>query len=97
MQTLASVSDVGGSAAELCDKAMRTLLHSYIGHRHPSEWRSLFKEATNIAFMVKYMFRESLPICKQRFEGVCADTSLYKKMPNPAEVNWCGTRTLSLD
>ena len=33
----------------------------------PSEWKELFKEATNIAFMVKYMFRESLAIAKTKF------------------------------
>ena len=83
---------------ELCKKSMTTLLQSYVIDRAPSEWKGLFKEATNIAFMVKYvasksppdrllvfdgpsiasdrrliasdfryMFRESLPIAKQKF------------------------------
>ena len=41
---------------------------SYVSDRSPSEWKHLFKEATNIAFMVKYMFRESLQIAKTKFQ-----------------------------
>jgi hypothetical protein len=40
---------------ELCKKSMTTLLQSYVIDRAPSEWKGLFKEATNIAFMVKYV------------------------------------------
>lgn len=103
VQTIISVSEEG---MELCKKSMTTLLQSYVIDRAPSEWKGLFKEATNIAFMVKYvasksppdrlqiasdgssivfdgpsiasdrrliasdfryMFRESLPIAKQKF------------------------------
>ena len=41
--------------------------YRYIAERRPIEWKDLFKEATNIAFMVKYMFRESLQIAKDKF------------------------------
>jgi hypothetical protein len=36
---------------------MTTLLQTYIEERSPSSWKGLFKEATNIGFMVKYMVR----------------------------------------
>ena len=41
---------------------MTTLLRTYIEERPPSEWKSLFREATNVGFMVKYMFRENLQV-----------------------------------
>ena len=62
-----TITSVQGEGMALCEKAMTTLLQSYIGHRKPSEWKELFKEATNIAFMVKYMFRESLSLTKDKF------------------------------
>ena len=83
VQTLSSVS---GDGMELCEQAMTTLLQSYIAERAPSEWKSLFKEATNIAFMVKYMFRESLPLAKEKFTTVVTNKENFKKMPNPAGV-----------
>ena len=46
---------------ELCKKSMTTLLQSYVIDRAPSEWKGLFKEATNIAFMVKYVASKSPP------------------------------------
>jgi hypothetical protein len=54
VQTIISVSEEG---MELCKKSMTTLLQSYVIDRAPSEWKGLFKEATNIAFMVKYVAR----------------------------------------
>jgi hypothetical protein len=114
VQTLSSVTDVGGKSSELCEQAMRTLLQSYISEKRPSEWRQLFKEAVNVAFMVKYlpgsfrterrcrcllraprrapssygryMFRESLPMARAKFEGVVANKENYKRMPAKEEV-----------
>ena len=64
VQTLTSVADVGGRGAELCTRAMTTLLQTYVAERRPDDWKALFKEATNVAFMIKYMFRESLPLAR---------------------------------
>ena len=61
VQTLASVT---GEGMRLCEQAM-TLLQSYVTEQPPSAWKDLFKEATNIAFMVKYMFRESLQLAEK--------------------------------
>ena len=58
VQTIISVSEEG---MELCKKSMTTLLQSYVIDRAPSEWKGLFKEATNIAFMVKYVASRSPP------------------------------------
>ena len=62
--TLFSVS---GEGMELCEKAMTTLLQGYIMEKAPTEWKGLFKDAVNIGFMIKYMFRESLPMAKDLF------------------------------
>jgi len=62
-----TISSVQGDGLSLCEQAMTTLLQSYVAERPPSEWKGLFKEATNIAFMVKYMFRESLDLAKEKF------------------------------
>lgn len=50
VQTLSSVA---GEGMRLCEEAMTTLLQGYVRERPPSEWKGLFKDATNIAFMVK--------------------------------------------
>jgi hypothetical protein len=50
VQTLSSVS---GEGMRLCEEAMTTLLEGYVRERPPADWKRLFKEATNIAFMVK--------------------------------------------
>ena len=63
-----TITSVQGDGLALCEQAMTTLLQSYVSERPPSEWKDLFKEATNIAFMVKYMFRESLEIAKSKFQ-----------------------------
>ena len=64
-----TITSVQGDGLALCEKAMTTLLQSYLAERAPSEWKGLFKEATNIAFMVKYMFRESLELAKDKFNA----------------------------
>ena len=51
VETLLSVS---GEGMVLCEQAMTTLLKGYISNEKPVAWKGLFKEATNIAFMVKY-------------------------------------------
>lgn len=71
VETLLSVS---GDGMELCEQAMTTLLQSYISERMPIEWKKLFKEATNVGYMVKYMFRESLPIAKEKFVETVSNT-----------------------
>ena len=48
MHTLESVA---GNV--LCERAMKTLLETYIAQRPPLEWSQLFKEAANVAYMVK--------------------------------------------
>ena len=60
-----TISSVTGEGMALCEQAMTTLLQGYISERSPAEWKALFKEATNIAFMVKYMFRESLDLARR--------------------------------
>ena len=83
VQTLASVS---GEGMELCERAMTTLLEGYVTNEKPMDWKELFKEATNVGFMVKYMFRESLPLAKKAFAGSAKDKSLFKKMPKGDEL-----------
>ena len=46
-----TLDSVSGNA--LCLRAMRTLLEGYIAARPPLEWSQLFKEAANVAYMVK--------------------------------------------
>lgn len=33
---------------------MSTLLKAYVRERPPRDWKALFREATNIGFMIKY-------------------------------------------
>jgi len=80
-----TISSVQGDKMELCERAMTTLLQAYIKERNPSEWKFLFKEATNIGFMVKYMFRENLPLAKEKFSLAVSNKDNFKKMPKPAE------------
>ena len=81
-----TISSVHGEGMQLCEHAMTTLLQTYITKRNPDEWKSLFKEATNIGFMVKYMFRENLPLAKTKFAEAVGNKDNYKKMPKPGEV-----------
>ena len=81
-----TISSVQGDGLALCEQAMTTLLQSYIAEREPTEWKSLFKDATNIAFMVKYMFREQLQLAKDQFIAFTKDKNNFKKMPNAGEV-----------
>ena len=83
VQTLSSVS---GDKMELCEQAMTTLLRNYIIERDPAEWKQLFKEATNVGFMVKYMFRENLPLAKQKFLETVQNRENFRKMPHANEV-----------
>ena len=46
----------------------------------------LFKDAVNVGFMVKYMFREDLALAKDKFKLVVTNKDNFKKMPNPNEV-----------
>ena len=62
-----TIAQVQGEKMDLCEQAMTTLLQNYIAERPPAEWKELFKEATNVAFMVKYMFREDLDLAKEKF------------------------------
>ena len=48
-----TLSSVSGERMQLVERSMTTLLQSYITNREPKEWKALFKEATNIGFMVK--------------------------------------------
>ena len=70
---------------ELCEQAMTTLLQGYVASEPPSAWKKLFKEATNIGFMVKYMFREDLVLARGLFQSVANDKASYRKMPAAAE------------
>ena len=83
VQTLSSVT---GEGMELVEKAMTTLMQSYIVEQEPAKWKELFKEATNVAYMVKYMFREDLKMAKEMFTAQVGNPENYKKMPNPREV-----------
>ena len=77
MHTLESVA---GNV--LCERAMKTLLETYISDKPPLEWSALFKEAANVAYMVKYMFRESLPLTKQRFRGYIDNKANFMRVPH---------------
>ena len=77
VHTLESVS-----GNRLCERAMKTLLEGYIAQRPPLEWSQLFKEAANVAYMVKYMFRESLPLAKQKFGGYIEDRQNFVRIPH---------------
>ena len=82
VQTLSSVEGMA-----LCERAMMTLLQGYIVQRKPIDWKTLFKEATNVAFMVKYMFREDLGIAKAKFqEAVGAPKSRLRGTSEDKEV-----------
>jgi len=76
----------GMKVAERCTQAMTTLLQTYIAEQPPSEWQQLFKEATNVAFMVKYMFREDLAIAKAKFIEAVNNKENFKKMQFAGEV-----------
>ena len=66
----------------LCERAMKTLLDGYIAQRPPLEWSQLFKEAANVAYMVKYMFRESLGLAKRKFGGYIEDKANFVRLPH---------------
>ena len=42
----------------------------------------VFKEAANVAYMVKYMFRESLPLARERFGGYLEEKSNFVRIPH---------------
>jgi len=65
---------------------MTTLLQGYVQNEAPASWKGLFKEATNIGFMVKYMFREDLKMAKDKFVEFAATKANFKKMPHANEV-----------
>ena len=81
-----TISSVQGDGMELCEQAMTTLLKGYLANEEPSKWKKLFKEATNIGFMVKYMFRENLQMAKDQFMEFCTNGNNFRKMPNAKEV-----------
>jgi len=83
VETLASVS---GEGMALASAAMTTLLQTYIAEREPVEWKKLFKEATNVGYMVKYMFREDLAIAKAKFIEAVNNKENFKKMQFAGEV-----------
>lgn len=83
VETLLSVS---GEGMQLAKAAMTTLLQNYISERDPSDWKRLFKEATNVGYMVKYMFRESLPIAKTKFVETVNNRDNFRKMQYASEV-----------
>ena len=65
---------------------MTTLLQRYITSFPPSDWQRLFKEASNVAFQIKYMFRESRQIATQRFLASAENMSNLGKQKNPSAV-----------
>jgi hypothetical protein len=62
-----------------------TILIRYVTNKKPADWKDLFREATNVAFMVKYMFRESVTLAKTIFTFIAEDKNQYKKLPQAAE------------
>ena len=74
---------------------MTTLLKGYMANEEPLKWKKLFKEATNIGFMVKYMFRESLPLAKQKFTEAVTSKDNFRKMPNASEIQTMLTKLVS--
>jgi hypothetical protein len=49
-------------------------------------WKYLFKEATNVGYMVKYMFREDLKLAKAKFTEAVGNADNFRKMENAKEV-----------
>ena len=80
-----TISSVQGEGMELCEQAMTTLLKGYMANEPPTSWKKLFKEATNIGFMVKYMFREDLKLAKTKFVDFAGDKSNFKKLSSPSD------------
>lgn len=52
-------------------------------------------EATNIGFMLKYMFRENLQIAKAKFTEAVTNYDNFKKMPQAAQAQELLTRLVS--
>ena len=80
-----TLSSVTGERMDLCQRSMTTLLQSYIAAQPPVEWKQLFREATNIAFMVKYMSRESVSLAKAKFIESVSNKDNFKRMAHAAE------------
>ena len=51
----------------LAEVALTGLYQRYLREERPEDWKHLFKEATRTAYNLKYMFRESLPMARERF------------------------------
>ena len=51
----------------LAEQALRGLYQRYLQNERPEDWKRLFKEATRTAYNLKYMFRESMPMARQKF------------------------------
>jgi len=51
----------------LAERALLALYQRYLRSEPPEQWKSLFKEASKMAYNLKYMFRESLPKAKAKF------------------------------
>ena len=51
----------------LARNALMSLYERYLKEDKPTQWRHLFKEATQTAYNLKYMFRESLPKARDKF------------------------------
>jgi hypothetical protein len=47
--------------------SVQALYKRYLANEKPTDWKRLFKDATQTAYNLKYMFRESLPKAKERF------------------------------
>ena len=63
---------------------MTALLQTYIAERPPRDWQSLFKEATNVGFMVKYQFRESLERAELKFREATQGNKLLRSLLDAA-------------
>ena len=51
----------------LAEQALKGLYQRYLQNERPEDWKQLFKEATRTAYNLKYMFRESMPMARQKF------------------------------
>jgi len=90
-----TLSSVSGEKMQLVERSMTTLLQSYITNRDPKDWKALFMEATNIGFMIKYMFRENLAIAKAKFTEAVTNSENFKKMPQATQAQELLTRLVN--
>lgn len=65
--TLEKLSDIKGKSRDMCMTALTTLMKGFIEKEPPKKWSSMFEDAAENAYQVKYMFREKLEKAQELF------------------------------